>query len=408
MKKITILLLLLVVPFIGVAQVFTNGTFDANVDGWIPNSGSAVTHDAVEGDTAAGSIKLVTVAANGRAQSNPNASPGVAGDYLLTFKVKGTAGTKIQGSIFQGSLTGGDNYTIVGSDWEEYTHLFTGILDSNMNIRIVGKDASSTYFIDDVSFVKATVVTENSFVSNPDFEAGFDTDWSVLGADIDISSATGDGSATAVQVDFTQNATTNNNNLINIVHDFGTTVNPSEVTSSFRVNTNNTGIGIQMSAQTLDASDVVVETLNSANETVAAADTWETLSFSKATTAPFNKILFRIKVRGNGTALAGDKVLIDDIVASFTYISLGINDFSRNDDAFKLYPNPVKDLLNIKSLDASMSSISIYDITGKRVLQSNTINDGKINVSNLNSGIYVIRLEDANRNFSVKKLVVSK
>lgn len=319
MKKI-IFLTFLMLPFLGISQVFTNGTFDANVTGWTNNGGSSVDYDGTEGDAALGSLKLTTVAANGRAQSAPNSSPGIAGDYLLTFKVKGADGTKIQGSIYQGSLIGGLNYTIEGTDWQEFSHVFTGVTDSNMNIRIIGKDASSIYFIDDVSFVKVSSVTENSFVANPDFETAPITDaWTMNFTDTDLSTVTGNGGGSAAQITFNKDITNQSNNmLLSGVVDFGQTVNPATVDATFDALAKNSNIQIQLSIRTYDAADATLETLNGAAETVAVADTWEPFTFSNAVTKPFNKIIFRVRIKGT-SVVTDDYAAIDNITATFTY-----------------------------------------------------------------------------------------
>ena len=71
------------------------------------------------------------------------------------------------------------------------------------------------------------------------------------------------------------------------------------------------------------------------------------------------------------------------------------SDFSLSQDEvmtnhnFKIYPNPVDNILNIKS-ENQVQSI-IYDITGKKILTSRSKN---INLSLLSKGIYVIKITD--------------
>ncbi|OUS01548.1 hypothetical protein A9Q86_07150 [Flavobacteriales bacterium 33_180_T64] len=57
-----------------------------------------------------------------------------------------------------------------------------------------------------------------------------------------------------------------------------------------------------------------------------------------------------------------------------------------------IYPNPVKNLLNISSLELNDSSIyTVFDITGKRVLNSK-LQSSTIDVSNLAPGNYILRI----------------
>ena len=149
MKKILLTLFLITLPFLGFAQI-TNGTFDADVTGWKAAGGSST----ISWNSTDGSLKLVTTAANKKAQSDPNAAPSEgAGDYILSFRVKGVAGTTVKGIIFQGSQTGGSNLTIETTDvWETYTHTFTGVADATaMNLRLQAVSAGTFYF-DDVTF----------------------------------------------------------------------------------------------------------------------------------------------------------------------------------------------------------------------------------------------------------------
>jgi len=85
---------------------------------------------------------------------------------------------------------------------------------------------------------------------------------------------------------------------------------------------------------------------------------------------------------------------------------LGVNTSNAKSNSIALYPNPAKDVVNISS-SSKISSISVYDITGKMVLKSNTIANDQINVSSLKSGIYLVRIEDVNNNYEDKKIVIS-
>ncbi|MBT0608266.1 T9SS type A sorting domain-containing protein [Aequorivita echinoideorum] len=88
-----------------------------------------------------------------------------------------------------------------------------------------------------------------------------------------------------------------------------------------------------------------------------------------------------------------DDVLFDDEV-------LGTNDFSA--DAFSVYPNPVKDILNISS-KAAVDSVVVYDILGKQVLsaQPNAISP-KVDMSGLTSGAYLVNVTIGNASKTVK------
>jgi len=69
-----------------------------------------------------------------------------------------------------------------------------------------------------------------------------------------------------------------------------------------------------------------------------------------------------------------------------------------------IYPNPVSSILNIESKD--YSNLSIIDLTGKVVYQSNITNNiTKVNVESLSKGLYVILLSNDENTFT-KRLVI--
>ena len=62
--------------------------------------------------------------------------------------------------------------------------------------------------------------------------------------------------------------------------------------------------------------------------------------------------------------------------------------------------NPVKDQLTIEGLNQSIKQISVYDLLGKQVMISNFSDNEtsiNLNVSSLNSGLYIVKLEGGKR-----------
>ena len=69
----------------------------------------------------------------------------------------------------------------------------------------------------------------------------------------------------------------------------------------------------------------------------------------------------------------------------------------------KLYPNPVVgDYINIEGINTDFET-KIFNVLGKVVLQS--VNSKTINISNLQSGIYLVELSSEN-SFITKKIIV--
>ena len=66
----------------------------------------------------------------------------------------------------------------------------------------------------------------------------------------------------------------------------------------------------------------------------------------------------------------------------------GIKD--NNSNKVNIYPNPANDYINISGVE-NAKSISIYNVTGKVVYQSNAVKN-HINISELSQGVYIINL----------------
>ena len=90
---------------------------------------------------------------------------------------------------------------------------------------------------------------------------------------------------------------------------------------------------------------------------------------------------------------------VDDLVFSS---SAGVIDFST--ESFRVYPNPVKDVLNIMTKTA-VDNVTVYDVLGKAVItvQPDAISP-KIDMSGLSSGAYLVQVTIGNATKTVKVL----
>ncbi|SRX53997.1 T9SS type A sorting domain-containing protein [Aequorivita sp. CIP111184] len=91
---------------------------------------------------------------------------------------------------------------------------------------------------------------------------------------------------------------------------------------------------------------------------------------------------------------------VDDV--TFTSGTAGVNDFAA--DSFKIYPNPVKDILNI-STKTVVDNVTVYDVLGKTVLTAQPdVISPKIDMSGLASGAYLVQVTIGNTSKTVKVL----
>ena len=73
----------------------------------------------------------------------------------------------------------------------------------------------------------------------------------------------------------------------------------------------------------------------------------------------------------------------------------------ENFNQISLYPNPVSQILNIEGNNSELF-IVIYNILGKKIMQSSIMNS--LDISLLNNGIYIVELSDG-KNVTTKRLI---
>lgn len=80
--------------------------------------------------------------------------------------------------------------------------------------------------------------------------------------------------------------------------------------------------------------------------------------------------------------------------ATSTFKTLGIQDFEFS-KYFNIYPNPVKESLNIASIhNLEIQTVAVYDILGQLVIAvPNAQNTSSIDVSNLRTGTYILKVK---------------
>ena len=86
----------------------------------------------------------------------------------------------------------------------------------------------------------------------------------------------------------------------------------------------------------------------------------------------------------------------------FTNNSLTSQNFNQNNLEVSLYPNPANAVLNIEMTN-EVKSIEIYNIQGQKVLESS---QKQINVSDLASGMYMVKIQDAENSITTKKVII--
>jgi uncharacterized repeat protein (TIGR01451 family) len=82
---------------------------------------------------------------------------------------------------------------------------------------------------------------------------------------------------------------------------------------------------------------------------------------------------------------------------------LGINIFEN--DTFEYYPNPTSDIVtfNLKNTSATIDSIEVMDVLGKRLLtKTNNYSNASIDLSSLSKGMYLVKVRAAGQEKTIK------
>lgn len=113
---------------------------------------------------------------------------------------------------------------------------------------------------------------------------------------------------------------------------------------------------------------------------------------------PISSVAFR---QGGGIPDA----IIDGIRVSTTWSDLTLSSESIDINKFSIFPNPTNTgFVNITSTGSEVIKAQVFDILGKQVLESNVENN-QLNVSNLNAGLYMVKLTQNNASV-IKKLII--
>ena len=83
-----------------------------------------------------------------------------------------------------------------------------------------------------------------------------------------------------------------------------------------------------------------------------------------------------------------------------TYI-LGLDDEDK--DSFGIYPNPTTDKLNFRSTTSEDFDVSVYDILGKKIMETTKNVNSSLDISTLEVGIYILKLNDFNKAYKFIK-----
>jgi hypothetical protein len=109
--------------------------------------------------------------------------------------------------------------------------------------------------------------------------------------------------------------------------------------------------------------------------------------------APVNgTVILRIPYTGLGNQTLNMELVENTAVRNYQLnVITGINDIKNAN--IKIYPNPTNNVINIEGLNKNENNaIQIFDVQGKLVITKTITEKGRVDLSELNKGVYVIKI----------------
>ncbi|WP_218599271.1 T9SS type A sorting domain-containing protein [Polaribacter sp. NJDZ03] len=311
-------------------------------------------------------------------------SPRVGAKVLLKVENSGDAGINYSKEVL----------TTIANGWETLTFDYAAISKTASYKKLViifdndimGDGSENyTFYIDDISLSSSGVVIPK--VALPlDFESA--TTWGDF-----------DGGAVTTETNPHSNADNTSANVGKMVKSAGQPWGGSSLNMSAAMDFANNDMFTMKVFSPRVGAKVLLKVEDSGNGAIffekevatTMANTWETLTFdytaiNKANTYDKLVIIFDNGTEGDGSA--NFTFYIDDVVL-FNSATAGVNDNALSN--VSMFPNPTSNRLNITAQNM-IKSAAIYNLLGKQVMSLEiNKNNESIDVSNLSSGIYLIK-----------------
>lgn len=92
-----------------------------------------------------------------------------------------------------------------------------------------------------------------------------------------------------------------------------------------------------------------------------------------------------------------------DFLVTTNATELSTNDVLASN--LKIYPNPAQDYIQIDTNNINVSSVEMFSLVGQKVISGKKLINSKLNISSLNRGIYLLKVNTENGSLTKKILV---
>ncbi|QOD62002.1 T9SS type A sorting domain-containing protein [Polaribacter haliotis] len=400
MKKTTLIILLMFVPFFGFSQTF-NFTNDA--EGWTTSSADlTVNATSVTLTTNGGTNPLLT-------NSTANIDAEINKIAAITVKVSENGPTLMRVSFPKAPSGRVYKNVIISKNDSEFKTYYIDVSNAQWagkvnDVKVHFKDDSSTanngtnhtstgetVEFDSIEFInEIPKVEKNSYTFDTDAENWEELDASVVvsAGVLTITPVAGESSKIIQSIN-NVNATTNK--FVHIVYNNKSATN-NQIRFQFKSSADNyasvTGANKSMNTSTTD---------------------FETLTFDLSEKAEWTGLAqdFQIVIRDteNGNKASAGDLQIDSVTFSSS-ASLGVNDEVTFANSLSIYPNPASNNLYINT-DTTISKVQIFNLLGKKVIETTTLSNKSLDVSGLNGGVYLIKVFNSVNKTATQKLIIN-
>lgn len=133
-----------------------------------------------------------------------------------------------------------------------------------------------------------------------------------------------------------------------------------------------------------------------ASKSNATTNNFTTTTFSF--TATTNKVVIYVRAP---LAINSDNEVFYDNIELRAVTTASVKDVFANN--ITIYPNPANNFINISTTE-NISNVEVYNIVGKRVLSIKNLQNNQVDISNLASGMYMLRLTNGT-SIATKKII---
>ncbi|MCL7762998.1 T9SS type A sorting domain-containing protein [Polaribacter sp. Z014] len=432
MKKLLKKGLLLTFALCAFAANAQKYTFSSGLEGWDLAYGAAgsnsgtVTHSATEGLNGDGALVLARESNNSNFGLNP---AGIAASTKKFIRVRFKNATKATQFRIQGAQAADNSDPKITStifnitaNSTEYVTMYLDMSTvigwdntvDNLDILIKAnyESGEGSFYLDEIEFLdSAPDNTYSEFILNPSFEGPTGTSHLTGDKDFAVRDLTSthkhDG-----DLSFRTTYTADAESTLWAFSSYEKTYTSkfpvdSDIQVKMWVKSSRTSV-ISMSTRvklTNGGVDITTKPIATVTTTNTSGD-WEELTFNLKNEEEFDGITLWFSLNymdGEATNLVnGDVVYIDQMTASISAATAGVKDNLLEGTA--AYPNPVSDILNVKSPIGS--KVSLFNILGAKVRSAiNNSDKLELSVSDLPRGVYLLKINSENK-LKVSKVIL--